>query len=245
MGETNRQYLRLKGMLIPIAVLSSAIAAKESQAQHQPSSNRADRPAGAQPVNTRASTVPRSSTSGGPMLTPVDQGIADLSPLSVSTRVIPRDLRTPTGFDRLFLIAPGASFRGNASGQSQFARMNGGITATFPQSSYLETQLGAIPQVSANTVYWIGNPFRQPWDFDPLAAARAKADTPRVSDAGARPVSLSAASNGPSGTPSQGTSGSEQQVSNLPDAAAAPSVWTNDEFRRDLIQRLLTKRNSR
>jgi hypothetical protein len=94
------------------------------------------------------------------MLQPVEPGIGDLGPLTTSTRLLPFDLRQPSGFERVFRV-PGSS-RGlgtitPAGSDDQYARVSGAITAVFPRSEYFESGNGIRPAVPSGTVFYIGN----------------------------------------------------------------------------------------
>jgi len=75
----------------------------------------------------------------------VDPGRADASALNDSLRLVPIDLRTPTGFDRVFRLP-------TVVGGAVFARMDGGLTAVFPRSEY---DPGG-PVIPAGTTWYIG-----------------------------------------------------------------------------------------
>lgn len=75
----------------------------------------------------------------------VDPGNADASALADSLRLVPVDLRTPTGFDQVFRLP-------TVVGGEMFARMDGGLTAVFPRSEY---GFGR-PLIPAGTTWYIG-----------------------------------------------------------------------------------------
>lgn len=94
-------------------------------------------------------------------LQPVDATYADLNPLGTSTRALRPDLRSPTGFDRVYRVpgsargiqVPGAI----ASNQPKFERISGGLTAVFSASEYTKDEDGHIlPVTPTGTVYYIG-----------------------------------------------------------------------------------------
>lgn len=58
-------------------------------------------------------------------LVPVDQGVADVSPLQTSLRVAPIDLRHPSDFERVY-----------ETGDGRYMRVSGGLRAVFPISVY-------------------------------------------------------------------------------------------------------------
>lgn len=81
-------------------------------------------------------------------LRPVEQGVADTGPLSANRRVVPLDLRVPSGFDRVYQFGRGSS--------SKFARMNGGLTAVFPRSTYADRGTGTTAEIPPGTVFYVG-----------------------------------------------------------------------------------------
>ncbi|MBY0262378.1 MAG: hypothetical protein K2Q20_08540 [Phycisphaerales bacterium] len=109
--------------------------------------------------------APAQTRRPAPTLTPVEQNVGDLGPLTTSLRTPPADLRTPMEFDRVYRV-PGSSRGINipqalspAGGQdgSRLARVSGGITAVFPSSDYMQTKKsGIVPVVPAGTVFYIG-----------------------------------------------------------------------------------------
>lgn len=88
-----------------------------------------------------------------PQPKPVEQGIGDVNPLQVSSRMLPLDLRRPTGWDRVYRLSGDPKRNG---GKGLFARFDGGIAAVFPWSTYEATPRGFSPAVPAGTTYFIG-----------------------------------------------------------------------------------------
>jgi hypothetical protein len=84
-----------------------------------------------------------------PRLEVVEQGVADRGGIETSTRVLPVDLRLPTGF--------GVVYR-SPEGDGRLMRGNGALFAVFPRSLYRRTAMGAVPVVPAGVVYSIGMP---------------------------------------------------------------------------------------
>ncbi|MAY74474.1 MAG: hypothetical protein CMJ31_07185 [Phycisphaerae bacterium] len=82
----------------------------------------------------------------------VDQGYTDVSPLQTSLRNIQAQLRAPTGFEELFDIGV------DRSGETVYARSDGGVTALFPQSIYAPTGTGDIALIPPGTTFVIGSP---------------------------------------------------------------------------------------
>lgn len=80
---------------------------------------------------------------------PVDMRVQDIGILDQSLRVVPQGLNVPTDFSQVYQL-------GGAGGQ--YARIQGGLYAVFPQSSYVFTQAGDVPVIPAGTVFYIGPP---------------------------------------------------------------------------------------
>lgn len=78
-------------------------------------------------------------------LRPVDQAVADRGPLDGALRTIEFGLQMPSGYRQVF-ARPGGGFM----------RADGGLVATFPQSIYVPTRQGMLPDVPASTVFVIG-----------------------------------------------------------------------------------------
>lgn len=83
-----------------------------------------------------------------PKMQAIDQGVADTGPLSVSERLMPKDLRVPSAFERVYRLS------GKHSGQ--YARISGAITAVFPRSQYVLTDEGEVPVIPAGTIFYVG-----------------------------------------------------------------------------------------
>lgn len=98
----------------------------------------------------------------------VDQGSADVGPLSESLRLVPIDMRASDSFERVFRL------EGVDGAQDQFARRSGAITAVFSQSVYLPSQFGGGVAIPAGTVFYIGDPpdwMRQRYNLGTLDAS--------------------------------------------------------------------------
>lgn len=78
-------------------------------------------------------------------LRPVDQAVADRGPLDGGLRTVEFGLQMPSGYRQVF-SRPGGGFM----------RADGGLVATFPQSIYVSTRQGMLPDVPASTVFVIG-----------------------------------------------------------------------------------------
>ena len=86
--------------------------------------------------------------------TPVDQGIEDTDPLRRSLRVLPEDLRQPTGFGHAYRVQ---------GDPNMFMRRDGGLTAVFPHSTYQRVPGGISADIPAGTTFYIG---QAPWEVD-------------------------------------------------------------------------------
>lgn len=82
-------------------------------------------------------------------LTPVDQRIGDVGPLSTSQREISPGLAAPSGFDTVYRV-PGRN--------DLLMRIDGGVVAVFPQSQYVRTENGVTTVIPPNTMFYIGLP---------------------------------------------------------------------------------------
>jgi hypothetical protein len=80
---------------------------------------------------------------------PVEQGIEDIDPLAAGLRRIETGLHQPFGFEQLFRV-PGDP--------SQLMRVDGGLYAVFPSSSYAFTREGPVALIPSDAVFWIGPP---------------------------------------------------------------------------------------
>jgi hypothetical protein len=85
----------------------------------------------------------------GPGFDQIDQAVADINPLGTSLRNLQVDLRQPTGFANVYEVPGRPDLR---------MRINGGIFAIFPFSTYAQSRRGTVPLIPANTVFFIGEP---------------------------------------------------------------------------------------
>lgn len=199
-------------------------------------------------------------TTGQPRLQPVDAGVADRSPLAVSQRVVPTDLRAPSAFDRVYRLDGGMQPAGQQ--RTYYARKQGALTAVFPQSQYFDTSIGSIPEVPAGTVFYIGGLPGQDYTVAGLPSAarkqiRSPARNPGYQDLSAR-QGVSTAAPLTSATP-QPVTAEPRPATETGGAAAAisrdnpalpasipnrvdrrrPSVFTSEEFRQRRIAELI------
>jgi hypothetical protein len=84
-------------------------------------------------------------------LEPVDPGASDVGHLGLQTRLVSMSLRDDRDFGILYRAV-------TADGEPVFARRDGGITALFPRSAYVDTPDGAIPLIPPDTRFIIGEP---------------------------------------------------------------------------------------
>lgn len=174
-------------------------------------------------------------------LNPVDQGVADVGPLSASQRVVPSDLRVPSGFDRVYRLGS------SRPGGERFARMSGGLTAVFPRSQYVATAEGYAAETPAGTVYYIG---RLPSSLleDPEALSRPRASAQRADlydNRSARGASLDRPRmSAPAGRPPAASLGEGAPARKRPAGAAAPhivqpTIFNDEEYRARRVGALL------
>lgn len=108
---------------------------------------------------------------GSGALREVDPGYADIDPLrrSLYNTGAQADLRTPVGFDRVYIGADG-----------RYYRISGSLVAAFDRSQYVADANGVYPQVPAGTIYYTdGLPPEAIGDGRPLESvptARLRAD---------------------------------------------------------------------
>jgi len=84
-----------------------------------------------------------------PELEVVDQGVEDRGGFEKSLRVLPLDMRVPTGFQQVYRV-PGR--------EDLLMRGNGALFAVFPRSVYQRTVIGTIPLAPADVHFSIGMP---------------------------------------------------------------------------------------
>lgn len=124
-----------------------------------------------------------------PELEVIEQGVEDRGGFEKSLRVLPLDMRVPTGFQQVYRV-PGKD--------DMLMRGNGALFAVFPRSIYQRTPIGTIPLAPADVHFSIGMPggFAYPGGYlhhdspppDPRIATRVdarvrpKAATPVVDD---------------------------------------------------------------
>jgi hypothetical protein len=155
-----------------------------------------------------------------------EEGIGDVEPLRLNLRDMQVDLRRPAGFDSVFRFD-----RTDAFGQREtvFMRMDGGVTAVFPQSVYSPSAWGPVPTIPPGTTFYIGEVPRH------LRPAEQPRPTPvnRIDmsvGGGAESPPPAAALHRPEGRPVRRA---------VPGARVQPSVWTDEAYRTRRIEALL------
>jgi hypothetical protein len=200
------------------------------------------------PIQT-ATGRPLNQASGvqGPSFTRLEQTVGDVDPLGISLRQLSTDLRQPTGFRDVFRINGSAmqarryGFSATGGGTDLLARMDGAVTAVFPQSVYVATRGGAMPLVPPGTIFFIGalpvDPFA---DDQELPPSRDRIDS-RI-DTRAATVHPERAREtpplqrmGPAPDDGSGTHKGEEL------STPAPSIMTDDRLRRTTVRMLLMK----
>ena len=120
-----------------------------------------------------AGAQPDIRPAGPPVLDPssfrrVDPVVGDTDPLRMSLRELSVDLRLSDDFSNVYQLPDG-----------HFARRSGGLTAIFPRSSYAPVNGGAIAEIPAGTVFYIGDvPAPQQWELIGQGMGTAAARTP-------------------------------------------------------------------
>lgn len=181
---------------------------------------------------------------------PIDQGLADQTPLSAASRVVPLDLRQPMGFDQLFrLTGPGERLEtrtgsgSSVGGGGLFFRFSGGLVASFPRSVYADAPGGLVPLIPPGTVFSIGQ--KAAWGpglVPPLSLTRALASPAQrfSAQASATGVARSARDTTPTvTTTSSMTPNVRRDTTPHAPAREAESLWSSEAYRRRLVERLL------
>lgn len=162
----------------------------------------------------------------------LQQGHEDVDPLGRSLFNQPLDLRTPTGFEQVYDL-----------GDGRLARIDGGLFAVFPRSTYTATPTGLSPSVPPGTIYYIGpppglaapNPFRIPTPAARTAASTFAADLiPRTTLA--RPLRTTPA---PITRPTR-----DNRMAPVPThvpVAPARTIFTDDQQRQQIIETLIQR----
>lgn len=171
-------------------------------------------------------------------LHPVEQGVGDLNPLQTSDRLVPLDLRQPTGWDRVYRLSGDANKNG---GRGLFARIDGGIAAVFPWSTYASTVTGSrMPTVPPGTTYYIGG-------LPPALTDKDKKDSAPTIDRSFNYLNRSSRPAAPERPDLRADNTVDTSARALlrggrgesPAHAAAQSLWTSESYRRSRLEELM------
>ncbi len=78
---------------------------------------------------------------------PVDQTVADISPLSASLQSLRPDGGPPQGYNRVYT---------HPDYPGKFLRVNGAVIVEFQESEYVQTEEGLYAEFPPGAIYWIG-----------------------------------------------------------------------------------------
>ncbi len=169
-------------------------------------------------------------------------GSSDVDPLRASQYYIggQADLRTPLGFDRIYVGADG-----------RYYRMSGSLVAAFDRSAYVSDRNGVYPEVPAGTVYYTGGlppealGTGQPLESFPTVGVRHQT---RVGGALGASATARAGSGAPANAGSGGIGYRSGSVVPPPrkevDLFAEPTMATDEQYRAARMAVLLRRVNS-
>jgi hypothetical protein len=92
----------------------------------------------------------------------VDPGVGDVNSLGVGRVDLRKDLRRDSQFGSVYKFTQPTPYGQPGQTTTTFFRVDGGLTAAFPQSIYTDTASGPIPLVPPGTTYYIGT-LPDPW----------------------------------------------------------------------------------
>lgn len=190
-----------------------------------------------------------------PTLTRVEQNVADVDPLGVSFRQLSTDLRQPTGFRDVFRI-DNANLDGprygysNPSHATMLARVDGAVTAVFPQSVYMPTRKGSVAMIPPGTIFYIGGlPSDSFSSFDEPPPSETRVDSRvdlRAVGVFADTMSMQhgaiVTQQGPAPQPTskvQPLASPPLHQGNGQEATPSPGIMTDESIRRSEVRRLL------
>ena len=190
------------------------------------------RTAGAASIGATGQGDGRTNTKTGPLrpeLRSLEQGTEDRGGFNASFRMLPLDLRVPTGFDAVYLV-PGDD-------DGRMMRGSGALFAVFPQSAYRRTVFGTVPIAPADTVFHIGMPggytfpggslHHRASTIDPRIARRIDGRAPAGGEPGLLRASEGGVLAGPS-VPADSDDLATVPVNPMPAIAEAPRAWRSD-----------------
>lgn len=158
---------------------------------------------------------------------PVDAGVDDLGPLGASLRLQTLDLRDSDRWDRVYRLR---GIEGDL-----FARREGGLTAVFQQSEYVDSPWGQLAEVPLSTHYVIGEPpqwLLESWGLvEPPPPTNPPVDRRLDTTLGMR-MSMEY-------RPQEAIQTSNE--AGLEQSRREASMWYNDEIRAARVKRLLER----
>jgi hypothetical protein len=153
----------------------------------------------------------------------VDPGIGDVGAVEGVSRVdLFRDLRHERGFGTVYRFESRQPMGMPGATSTMYMRMDGGITAVFPESVYYNSPWELSPTVPPGTTFYIG---RLPEHF-----GSAPALPPRASNYVDTRVNLMAHPQPPSINPPESAASS-----------AAPTIWEDEAYRQRALARLMRR----
>jgi hypothetical protein len=154
----------------------------------------------------------------------VDPGLGDVGPLEGVSRVdLRRELRQERGFDSVYRLELPKPMGAPGSTSSTFFRVDGGLTAVFPQSFYTPTSEGQIPIIPPGTKFYIGK------------LPESVVGTPAPRERSPLQVDLSVPMRVPDPQPPR------PQAQETQPAAVGTSIWDDENFRQRTVARLLDR----
>lgn len=168
-----------------------------------------------------------------PALKSVDPGVADMGPLATQGRETSKDIRQPSGFDRVYEI--------EMNGQKYFARINGGMIAVFPRSTY---NARGMPVVPPGTTFYIGKLPANATIVDsgqtvsPNYAVRPASASPSAYD-GARPFNNAINLSAPTPVSAQSSAIAQNAVT-MSVTPPTANLWESETYRVTRVAELIT-----
>ena len=169
--------------------------------------------------------VAAGQTPPAPVLTPVDEAVADISPLQISLFDQRVDAGPASAFERVYQTdaLPG-----------RYARIDGAVWAVFPRSAYVATQDdGLVAIVPENTVFYIGGPPASMLAPAPLPVPPSDRWINGRVSAYVGPVVRDTRIDGRWRAPAPPPP--------TADAASRPTVWSSPAYRRSRMRALLAR----
>jgi len=154
----------------------------------------------------------------------VDPGVGDVGVVEgVSRADLFKDLRKERGFESVYRLEsrPPMGIPGTAS--TVYMRVDGGVTAVFPESVYQRDAWGVYPAIPPGTTFYIG---------------------PLPESFGAAPASLPRSANYVDTRVNLQAQPMPSSISVVPDRSpetSSPSIWDDEAHRQRLVARLMQR----